>query len=159
MRALRHPRLEEALWLSSISCMHCFRNINMFLHVLITTKPSDRVVNTPSLYSGDPGFKSRPGDQLSLLRISVDFLSPRRYYLKLSHNSFFQQPFPFIIYLSSSHSTLYCMSYWESVAKLQITPHNWTRYIRTPRRILNNSSKEICRRTDLVSRYTSYKER
>jgi hypothetical protein len=34
----------------------------------IFTERRGRVANTPASYPGGPGFKSRPGDRLSLLR-------------------------------------------------------------------------------------------
>jgi hypothetical protein len=41
-------------------------------------------------------------------------------YLILGHDRFLPQPFQFVIHLSSSHSTLYSLSYWESVVKWTI---------------------------------------
>jgi hypothetical protein len=59
------------------------------------------VVSIPALYSGSPGFKSRPKDRTSWLRIFVIFLSFSRiiprYYLKLGHDRFFAHPFQFVI--------------------------------------------------------------
>jgi hypothetical protein len=40
------------------------------------TERSGRVVNTPVLHSGGPGFKSRPGHRLSQIKFFVVFLSP-----------------------------------------------------------------------------------
>jgi hypothetical protein len=33
--------------------------------LILSAERSDRVINTPASYSGDPGFKSRSGDRLS----------------------------------------------------------------------------------------------
>jgi hypothetical protein len=40
-----------------------------------TTEHRGRVVNILASYSGGPGFKSRPGDRLPLLRFFVVFFS------------------------------------------------------------------------------------
>jgi hypothetical protein len=42
------------------------------------TERRGRVVNTPASYSGDQGFRSRPGDRLSCLRFFVVSISPSR---------------------------------------------------------------------------------
>jgi hypothetical protein len=58
-----------------------------------------RVVGTPALYSGGPGYKSRC--RLSLPRVFVVFLCPSRQmlgqYLKLGHDRFFTVSFQCII--------------------------------------------------------------
>jgi hypothetical protein len=71
----------------------------------------------------------------------VVFLSPSRqmsgYYLKLRHGRFLLHPFQFIFHLSSYHSTLYILSYWESVVK-------WTTKKQSVSRPISNLA-EICR--------------
>jgi hypothetical protein len=94
-------------------------------HQHVITECHGRVVNILALYSGGPEFKSQPGDWLSWLRSFAVFLSPSRqmlgYYLKLYHDCFLPNPFQFIIHLSSFHSTLHSLRYWNSVEnKLQI---------------------------------------
>jgi hypothetical protein len=67
------------------------------------TEHRGEMVNTPTLYSGDPEFKYRPWDRLSLLRVFVVFLSPSTqmpwYYLNLGHDRFLTHPFKFISHL------------------------------------------------------------
>jgi hypothetical protein len=76
-----------------------------------------RVVNNPALYSGGPGFKSRPGDRLFWGFRGItpgEFLDSA---FKLGHHLFFPNPFPFIIYLPPFYSTLYSPGFWKRVVK------------------------------------------
>jgi hypothetical protein len=59
------------------------------VHVERQRKPVTGGQHTAS-YSGCPGFKSRPGDPVSWLKVSVAFLSPSRQiiYVKLSNDCF-----------------------------------------------------------------------
>jgi hypothetical protein len=81
-----------------------------------------RVVNTPASYSGGPGFKRRPGDRLSWLRVFVVFLSPsrptRESALKLGHDRFLPKPFQYVIHLLPLQSTLYSLSFRKKKALL-----------------------------------------
>jgi hypothetical protein len=49
-------------------------------------KRFDRVINTPASYSGDSGFKSRPGDWLSWLGYSYFSSVPRGKYRDITLN-------------------------------------------------------------------------
>jgi hypothetical protein len=59
-----------------------------------------------------------------LTEVSMVFLSPCRqmpeYCLKLYHDRFLPHPCQFIFQPWPFHSTLYSLSYWESIVKLQI---------------------------------------
>jgi hypothetical protein len=59
-----------------------------------------REVNTPASYSVGPGFKSRPRKPAMVIEVFHGFLSPSRlmlpYYLKLRHDRFLPNLFPFI---------------------------------------------------------------
>jgi hypothetical protein len=81
-----------------------------------------RMLNAPASYSGSSGFKSRPGNRLSWLKLSVGFLCPpgkfRESSIKLGLDRFLPNPFQFVLRLSSFHATLCSLSYWESVVSL-----------------------------------------
>jgi hypothetical protein len=89
----------------------------------IITEFRSRVINTPASYSGDPGFKSRPGDRLSWLRVFVVFLSLYSRMPGYSTYRFLPNPFQFVIYLAF-HSTLYSISTEKApFNKLQINKY------------------------------------
>jgi hypothetical protein len=81
-----------------------------------------RVVNTPASYSGGLRFECRCGDELSMLRFFVGFLSPSG---ECRDNNLESRVWPlpsisFAIYQSliTFHSSLGSLSYWKSVIEL-----------------------------------------
>lgn len=110
----------DLCWCTSLQlqCISCG-----LVSVLITERRS-RVVNTPSSYSGNPGFESRPSNGLSWLKLFVVFFSRssqmHRQYLKLVHHRFLLHPLQFVIHISFFHSMLRIVSYWESLVKSTI---------------------------------------
>jgi hypothetical protein len=73
------------------------------------TKRRVRVVTTPALYSGGPGFKSQYGDWLTdVFRGFPQFLLANAGIVpsKLGYDRFLPNPFQFIIHLPPFHSTL-----------------------------------------------------
>jgi hypothetical protein len=76
--------------------------MNLRVPVQQMTKRRGRVVSTSASYSGGPGFKSRPADMLSRLRIFVVFLGPSMQmleycrYIKLGHDRFLPYSFQLI---------------------------------------------------------------
>jgi hypothetical protein len=50
-----------------------FQRMNHKLFYPVKVKRGDHVVNTPASQSGGPGFKSRPGDRLPLLKVFRGF--------------------------------------------------------------------------------------
>jgi hypothetical protein len=89
-----------------------------FTVLFVCTERCVQVFNTLASHSGGPVLKFRLGDQLSW-QVFVVFLGLSRQmpvqYLKLGHERFLPHPFQFIIQLPSFHSTIYILSYWESV--------------------------------------------
>jgi hypothetical protein len=83
-------------------CLLCWISVN-------TTERRGRVVNPPA--SGGSGFKSRPRDRLSWLRLFVVFSFPlgkcQGSTLKIGHDRFLPHPVQLTIHASSFHSTLY----------------------------------------------------
>jgi hypothetical protein len=55
---------------------HKGNNVVNFQVKIRYTERRGRVGNTPASYSGDPGFKSRPGELLSRLRTFMVFFRP-----------------------------------------------------------------------------------
>jgi hypothetical protein len=83
------------------------------------TERCDRVF-PPTLYSGGPGFKSRPRGQLSWLTKWFSSVSPgqcRYSALKLGYNRFLPNLSHFIINLLPFNPTLYSLHYWKSIIK------------------------------------------
>jgi hypothetical protein len=84
------------------------------------TEGHGQLVNNPASYSGGPRFKFRPGDWLSWPRFhgfSQSLHANTRIVPYIRSQPTPSLSFQFIIHLSSFHSTLYSLSYWESIVK------------------------------------------
>jgi hypothetical protein len=109
--------------------IYLFTNLFRVQQFFMDLRPlrRDRVVSIHSSCSGNPGFKSRPGDWLSWMRVFVLSSVPpgecRNSTLKLGHDRFLPSRFQFIIHLLLFHSTPYSLSYWKIsfLSKLQIS--------------------------------------
>jgi hypothetical protein len=104
---------------------HVLRPVQDFVasHYFTVTLSERRgwVVNIPVSFSGGPKFKSRPGDRISWMMFSWLYsVSPgesRDSNFKLVHDRFLPNPSQFCIRSSAFHSTLYSLSFSNSVVK------------------------------------------
>jgi hypothetical protein len=103
---------------------------------LTEKRPRTNGWNTPTSYSGGPGFKSPRVDRYLDWGSSWFFpVSPSKFgdnSLKLSHGRFLPHPFQFIIHLSSIRRNIVFVTEKASPNKMQITNYQRLAPINTP---------------------------
>jgi hypothetical protein len=87
-----------SFWSVQVTNIKLFQQTSLTFSSSLLTERGGRMVNTPASYSRGLGFKSRPEDRLSWLRVFVVFPSPSKriiwQYLKISPRPLSYKSFP-----------------------------------------------------------------